>query len=322
MTESKFMQVLEEKLRNKMNKHGEKALNDASISKYMEILLKMNNGNKFTSLGFLRDKRIVDAKLSDKSDATKKTALSVIVSILKLLDVKAYKPVLTQYFDEMQKLASEKKAFDSKNEKTEKQTKNWLDWPQLVNIYNERTDEVKSLFNKRRLDESEFNKLQDWFVMGLYMLTPPRRNKDYQLMYILDNPPNNSTEINYLDMHNKRFIFNNHKTNKMKAFEHQEVSIPADLLTVIKTYLKHYPVDIKKNVPVPLLVDFKNKNLNQVNDITRVLNRAFGSKRKISSTMLRHIYDSFKYGDVLKEMKKDAIDMAHSLSMQKDYIKL
>jgi hypothetical protein len=37
--------------------------------------------------------------------------------------------------------------------------------------------------------------------------------------------------------------------------------------------------------------------------------------------MLRHIYLSDKYGDLLKEQKEDAIKMGHSVSMQRDYIK-
>ena len=37
--------------------------------------------------------------------------------------------------------------------------------------------------------------------------------------------------------------------------------------------------------------------------------------------MLRHIYLSSKYGNVLKEQEKDAVLMSHTTSTQKDYIK-
>jgi hypothetical protein len=37
--------------------------------------------------------------------------------------------------------------------------------------------------------------------------------------------------------------------------------------------------------------------------------------------MLRHIFLTDKYGKTLDDQKKDAKDMAHSSSMQKDYIK-
>jgi hypothetical protein len=54
-----------------------------------------------------------------------------------------------------------------------------------------------------------------------------------------------------------------------------------------------------------------------VNAVTRVLNRAFG--KNIGSSMLRHIYLSEKYN--IDEMKKDADQMGHSLSLQKEYMK-
>jgi len=43
--------------------------------------------------------------------------------------------------------------------------------------------------------------------------------------------------------------------------------------------------------------------------------------KKIGSSLLRHIYLTDKYGDKLKEQKKSAENMAHSLKTQKEYIK-
>jgi hypothetical protein len=53
--------------------------------------------------------------------------------------------------------------------------------------------------------------------------------------------------------------------------------------------------------------------------ITTQLNRIFAPK-KISSSMLRHIYLTDKYGDVKEEMAEDAKAMGHSVSMQRDYV--
>ena len=38
--------------------------------------------------------------------------------------------------------------------------------------------------------------------------------------------------------------------------------------------------------------------------------------------MLRHIYLTSKYGEVKQDMQEDAKLMAHSVSVQRDYIKL
>jgi hypothetical protein len=68
-----------------------------------------------------------------------------------------------------------------------------------------------------------------------------------------------------------------------------------------------------------LLVKADGSPLNTVNSITRILNKIFG--KKIGSSMLRHIYLSSKYGDTIKEMEKDGVAMAHSSSVQREYIK-
>jgi hypothetical protein len=88
-------------------------------------------------------------------------------------------------------------------------------------------------------------------------------------------------------------------------------------------YIKHHPLIkgkiTKKFQPVPFLVFDDGKPLDQVNSITRVLNKVFG--KKVGSSMLRHIYVSGKYGDVNEEQKKDAEMMGHSVDMARDYIK-
>ena len=40
------------------------------------------------------------------------------------------------------------------------------------------------------------------FVLSLYVLIPPRRNKDYQLMKILNDTNDNDTKYNYIDLKN------------------------------------------------------------------------------------------------------------------------
>ena len=54
--------------------------------------------------------------------------------------------------------------------------------------------------------------------------------------------------------------------------------------------------------------------------ITKILNSIFKPK-KISSSNLRHIYLTSKYGNILDDMKKDASMMSHSLNQQKEYVK-
>jgi integrase len=118
------------------------------------------------------------------------------------------------------------------------------------------------------------------------------------------------------------FILNQFKTAKKEG--QKIIQIPDELRDNINIYLKFHPfikliLSKKNNEPVPFLVNFKGQPINQINGITRILNRVFN--KKISSSMLRHIYLSSKYNSVLEEQKKDSELMSHSLSTQKAYIK-
>ena len=58
------------------------------------------------------------------------------------------------------------------------------------------------------------------------------------------------------------------------------------------------------------------------NQYTRYLNNIFRhTGKKISSSILRNIVLSEKYGETLKEMKEMANNMMHSEAMQRSYIK-
>ena len=93
-------------------------------------------------------------------------------------------------------------------------------------------------------------------------------------------------------------------------------------MEVINLYLKYHPLNKnmkKQPTNIPFLVDYKGNPFYKVNDITRMLNKIF--HKKVGASMLRHIYLSGKYGDILKQQEQDAKAMSHNLSTQKDYIK-
>ena len=123
---------------------------------------------------------------------------------------------------------------------------------------------------------------------------------------------------NYFDVEKKQFIFNVFKTAKKDG--QLTIDIPDELMTVLNLYLKYHPLYNPKNKSnIPFLVFCGGKPFDKINTITRFLNKIFD--KKISASMLRHIYLSSKYGNVLKEQEKDAVLMSHTTSTQKDYIK-
>jgi hypothetical protein len=130
------------------------------------------------------------------------------------------------------------------------------------------------------------------------------------------------TNYNYLiiDKGSAKFILNNYKTEK--KYHSVEIDIPNDLKQVILLYLKYHPLknELKnKEYNIPFLVD-DNKELKNSTEITKFLNKIFD--KKISSSMLRNIFLSSKYGNLVNELKEDTKQMGTSVdTAMNNYIK-
>jgi integrase len=198
--------------------------------------------------------------------------------------------------------------------KSESQKNNWIEWEQVKEIYNNLKEKALELPKKIKT-ENQYNILLQYLILSLYVLIPPRRNSDYQKMKILKGLYENDKDTNYYD--GSDFIFNSYKTSKTHGA--QILEIPEELNQVIKLYIKHHPLAIGRKYSIPFLVHFNGSSFDKINDITYILNKIFN--RKIGSSMLRHIYISYKFGDINKDMENTAEMMGHNTQTQKDYIK-
>jgi hypothetical protein len=189
---------------------------------------------------------------------------------------------------------------------TDSENKNWINKDELDKVYNDLKSNHKN--NKETF--------QNYLLLSLYYLQPPRRNKDYQLLKIsIKYNDMLSNEFNYLDMKKKKFIFNNYKT--AKKYNKQEVDINDELYQILLSYIKTF----KLKDGDFLLNDLKNNQpYTHTNSITLLLNRIF--KKKVGASMLRKVYLTNKYGDETKELKKDMTAMGSSIQVaQNNYIK-
>lgn len=297
----------------------EKDLSDGSISLYLRNLKKLNNDEEFNNIKFLSKPDEIINKIKDLKDNTKRGYLISIVSVLKILGDKQ-KSLYKKYYKLMIDINNKIKEKPTE-EKTETQSKNWIEWDEVMKIYNDMKDNLK--LNKTKITEKQYNELLNYILLSLYVLIPPRRNLDWQKMLILCNN-NIDDKYNFLDIKNKQFIFNVFKTSKKDG--KLILDIPDDLMNVINLYLKYHPLyickrnkkDIQQNIP--FLVNYNGDSFSKVNDITRMLNKIF--HKKVGASMLRHIYLSSKYANILKEQEKDAKAMSHNILTQKDYIKI
>jgi integrase len=295
---------------NILEKLKSKNLSDSSISLYVKALKNLNDKKEIKSLSFLNKPSVVLEKISHYKPTTQRNVIIAIVSILKALDNKLYQ----KYYDIMINMTKNINENNKTNEKTEKQKENWISWSDVTSKLKELQDNLKL---SKTPTESQYNDLLDLVILALYTLQPPRRNKDYIDM-VISKDDTSDDNTNYLDLKKGQFIFNVFKTAKKDG--RLIVDIPKNLMEVLKMYIKNHPFKNElKTQNVPFLVSFNAKPLKD-NGITRILNKIFG--KKVGSSMLRHIYLSSKYGDVLEEQKKDSQLMSHNLSTARDYIKI
>jgi len=289
----------------------DKNISDSSKKLYISNLTRLNDGVPPTSLDFLLDPEIVLDKIKRYKPTTQRNYIIAITSILKSKkqnsDTSAFDEIYKMYYNLLNDYNTSLKDSTSLTE-TEKDS--WITQESLENILKGKMEILMSLKGKSKLSVPDYNNLLELVVLGLYTLTKPRRNKDYQLMKIKNDIDDKA--FNYLDLVNYKFIFNNYKTNK--TYETQTEDIPKKLLSILKTYIKFKPESDF------LLVNFNGEPLTNINSITRILNKIFD--KNISSTMLRKMYLTNKYSDTMSELKSDAKAMGTSANVaQTNYIK-
>jgi hypothetical protein len=240
------------------------------------------------------------------------TQRSYIIAICTVLKNSKYQDLYNKYFEILSNFNNQLKV---RTDKSEKQEKNWLSNDNIDKISNE----LKSKVVKKVRNKEEYNTLLNYMVLSLYTLHPPRRNIDYSLMKISNNMSDDM--FNYLDMDKEQFIFNNYKTQG--KYNSVIVPIENELMKVISLYLNNHPEKSKlknKNYNVHFLKSFYNEDIKASQEITRILNKIFG--KNIGSSMLRNMYLTNKYGDMVEELKDDTKSMSTSVGVAlNNYIK-
>lgn len=283
---------------------------------YIHNLSRLNKGKPIKNLNFLQPPAILE-QLNEMKPNTRRTYLIAIVSSLKDRPEAKHKKLYTRYYDELMKLNGELK---NNTTKSDKQKDNWIEQDDVMGKCDDLKDILDEIKGKKKINESEYNRLLELVILSLYCLQAPRRNKDYIDMMIVKKTPEDD-EDNYLNVADWEWVFNNYKT---KGTYHQKrLPVPDELKEILQVYLAHHPEakEIKKKMPsVPFLMKYNGTVLKTSTDMTRMLNKILGGK--VGSSMLRNIFLTSKYGDIQKEMAKDAEAMATSVeTATNNYIK-
>lgn len=280
-------------------------LSDGSVKTYVSMLTNLykqiNKDDKFDYKYFINNPNEVINHLKNKEPKNRKTILS---SLVVLCDGSTS---CDKYRKLMLSDAEKTDAENQKQMKTDKQNDNWISFDEVKIIHNNLKKETSPLWSKEKLSTDELQRLQNYIILSLYTMIPPRRLLDYTEMKIknIDKENDNFMEKNKL-------VFNKYKTAKF--YGKQEVEIPLKLKLLLNKWIKLNPTEY-------LLFDVKNDKLTP-SKLNQRLNKIFN--KNISASMLRHIYIS---DEVLAEMpaleklKKVANDMAHDIGTQMLYKK-
>ena len=288
--ETQIVDILKEKRPN---------LHSKSVKTYASLLKNIMKNMEYDNVEQLdkNPKKVIEF-LKEKYDNLNgiKTRLSALFVIT------GNKMYHTDMMDNIEKYNTE----TNKQEKNEKQKENWMTAQEIETIYDQMETKIKPLWKKKDLTTKEILNIQDFLILSLFTLIPPRRSMDY-IEFKINNI--NTNKDNFIK--GNSLVFNTFKTSTQKG--QQKIQIPKELKSLLNKYIK-----LITNKSDYLLFNNKFQQLSTPNFTLR-LNKIFG--KKVSVNMLRHIYLSEKHADNLKDMKDDFAKMGTSLKQSAVYIK-
>jgi len=266
-------------------------LKDSSVNLYLTNLKKIYRdieceGRKeicnFDNLNFLDNYERVMESLADENLNTKKNRLIAVV--VSLQATKANPKLIEKYTREMIDLANQSNEQYKKQEKTDKQKENWVEYQDLVRLANEMLSRLKkhSILTKEELTRAEYNLLQEVVILRFYLSFPLRN--DLADVKVIDSKEKDDKTNNFLllDGDNISLLLNDYKT--AKTFGSQEYKIDKKFSKIIRIFLKH-------NTSGFFITKTNRTEAISANGITKLLNRLFKREldKTISTSMIRHI---------------------------------
>jgi hypothetical protein len=281
-----------------------KEITASSLNLYKTKLTILNDNKQIKNINFLYDINNINNKIQHLKPNTQRTYIIAIVSLLACMNKSQKVPKkLKKLYEDYSKL------MDEYNTTLKDQTK-ITDGTKIIS-----NDDISKIYERLKQNKDKTKRAyQDYLILSLYTLLPPRRNLDYQLMkYIKKYNENLSNDFNYYD--GNTFYFNNYKTKG--TYKKQELDVPKELQEIINYHINNNNLNENDFI----LRDFnKETEIKGNNGMTIILNKIFGDK--IGASMLRRSYLSNKYSNVQNDLQSDTKAMGTSVNTANDnYIK-
>ena len=258
--------------------------------------------------------------MKKKTIPTQLNYLNAIINVLFLVnDNDKYKLLMNEYTEIKSKLHENYLIYREDNGcMTDKQKENMTDWKTIVKVATDLKKIIteKNIMKRKKLTSADKLLLQDYLISLLYTELPPTR-VDYSPMSIMAESDYNlldCIDTNYLVIKEDGemyFTFSAYKTAKVYKTIHQ----PIESKLLLKVLHKWIIV----NNSGWLLLNYKEEPLS-TNSLCKQIIKIFSvCGKNISTTMLRKIYLTDKYGEINAEMNKDSLAMKHSLNSQQNF---
>jgi hypothetical protein len=296
-----------------------------TVKQYVVNLKKLQKIYDTEGYDFLKDSDDVMDKIKDLHYLSQRNILNAIIVLLMALNHKEEYDKLIEEYGKLRDELNDKYSDEQKSGViSDKQSKNFATTEEIFDMINKMAEDLKPIKKKTKDDitKKESQLLQAYTLFNIYARMPFRN--DVAGMSAINQKAYNKLsdkekkENNYLVVPSKGnlyFVLNKYKTSK----KYEELDLPIEDANLRKI-LRYY---IKMNGMGVLFKTSSGKPLTRI-EVSKVLLK-YSDKymgKKISTTLLRKIYLSSKYGDMKKELEKDNKVMGHSKAVALDtYVK-
>ena len=295
---------------------------ESTIKMYSSNLLKLQKLMDTDNFKFLDKPDNVKDKVSELHFTTQRNYYNAVIVYLMAVRDKKEDPLIEEYVEIRDTLNKKYEDEQATGVISDKQKNNFVDISEVNNMINDMATEIKNRKIKKKEDLTPKDKslLQSYILFNIYTRLPMRNDlagmeainkRSYNKLSEEDKKENNYLVVNK----NKMFmVLNNYKTSS--KYKELDIDIPKDLEKLLRLYIRINGMGVlfKSSTGKPL----SRNALSQL--LLKETKKRMG--KSISTTMLRKIYLSSKYGKVKEEMEKDAKVMGHSTEVaQSVYIK-
>ena len=296
-------------------------IKDTTIKSYEANLVKLKKMFDSDDYSFLKDVDKVMEKIGDKHFTTIRNYLNAIIILLLALNHdEKYDKLIEEYQSKRDDLNQQYEDENATGKISEKQEKNVVPYEEIVGMINKMGQDLKG-FKKRELSAKDKMLLQIYIIYQIHIRLP-MRNDLAGMEAITKRAYNKLTEAdkkvkNYLVVEKGKMFMVLNKFKTQSKYEELRFDVPKDLEKLLRAYLKINGMGI-------LFKSSTGKELtrNQISQLLIKYSKRYLDGKSISTTMLRKIVLSHKFGDLKKEQEEMSKITGHSVeTMNNVYIK-